>query len=135
MERDRYSSQAVSPMKPYRFLKSGKIFLEDLEKIIELTEKGILVWRDGGGGSLKATPVGVDLHNQDACERVVGENLRGIEIAWNKDGNVWYYLSLKDDEKKNAVMRREETSSEERNSIDRLFEMAQSLSKINPSTT
>lgn len=121
-------------MMAHQFLKNGIISPEDLKKIIELTEKGILVWfcDPTNAGSFVAVPAGIDAQHQDVCEQAIGRNLRGVEIAWDlawySRKAVWYYILLKDDKKSALVIRRKEATSQERILVDQLFEMIRTVS-------
>jgi len=95
-------------MSNYRFLKNNKISIEDIQRIITLTEKGVLHWQH----SNEATALNAWPTFQEACDdpvasaRIIGENLRGIRIGYNPETKLWHYLRLTDYNKNYYYVRR-----------------------------
>jgi hypothetical protein len=85
-------------MDPYAFMEAGEIRLSDVQRLIELTQQGVLVWRGSSGRyAMSAEPVtGEALDWAAVSAELVGANLRGVRIGWNPSTDKLHFLRLTD---------------------------------------
>lgn len=83
----------------YTFFEKGDISPKDLERLIELTDNGVLKWRASNTAySLIGEPVSREgLNSQQASAKTVGANLRGIYLSYTPSTHKWHFLRLTND--------------------------------------
>lgn len=111
---------------PYRFMKDNQISAEDIEKIIELTKKNVLVWWSDPSdcGTLKTRLAEIDISDQNLCEQIIGENLRGVRITRNPKSEAWYQLYLKNAQGTELYISKNELALQKEKLANYLFEIA-----------
>lgn len=80
----------------HTFLSRGEVGREDLGKLIELTNEGLLSWGHSDNScALNAYPVAVGaVDTRTASIEAIGDNLRGIRMGYNPSTCQWHYLRL-----------------------------------------
>lgn len=111
-------------MSKYRFLKNNKISIEDVKRLITLTEKGVLRWQHSSAFALNAWPISQEANDDPVVSaRIIGENLRGIRIGYNPETKLWRYLRLTDHNMNWHYVERD-APQELKNLVSRLYVIA-----------
>lgn len=115
----------------YTFFEKGDISPNDLERLIELTDKGVLKWRASNTAySLIGEPASREgLDSQQASALTVGANLRGIHLGYNPSTSKWHFLRLTQDGGARHYVE-EGAPAELMELTDRLYEQAQKAVRL-----
>ena len=98
MPRKKQTTQGTATTTLYVFLSTGKISSGDLERLIALTDSGLLRWYDCDGTyAFSARPtLRAALDDSEVSNVIIGRNLKGIRMGYNPDTKMWHYLRLQD---------------------------------------